>query len=154
MGIIFLPIFKNTPPISPSNLRIPKEVLIMTNEERIKVRELRQQNIPYFQIARETGLSINTIKSFCSRNGLVSLVKRDCKCLNCGKTLRKTKYKPRKFCSESCRNTWWNKRRYLRRNDNTIEYTCVICGEKFFDYRSEGRKYCSLECYQRRGELA
>ena len=125
----------------------------MTHEEKVRVRELRQQNMSYSNIAHVTGLSINTIKSFCSRNGMVISQKNECKCLSCGKTLRKSKYKPRKFCSDSCRNTWWNKRRYLRRNDKIEEYTCVVCGGKFYDYKSEGRKYCSQECYQKRGEV-
>ena len=152
-ALFFFLFSKRSPPIGTSNLRIPKEVLIMTHEEKVRVRELRQLNMSYSNIARETGLSINTIKSFCSRNGMVISQKNECKCLSCGKTLRKSKYKPRKFCSDSCRNTWWNKRRYLRRNDKIEEYTCVVCGRKFYDYKSEGRKYCSQECYQKRGEI-
>lgn len=125
----------------------------MTLEEKIKVRELRLKSQSYSQIASETGISINTIKAFCSRNGIVDALNRKGLCLTCGKSLKKTKYKPKKFCSDSCRNTWWNKRRYLRRNDQIEEYTCIVCGEKFFDYRSEGRKYCSQACYQSRSTL-
>ena len=76
----------------------------MTHEEKVRVRELRQLNMSYSNIARETGLSINTIKSFCSRNGMVISQKNECKCLSCGKTLRKSKYKPRKFCSDNAVN--------------------------------------------------
>ena len=116
----------------------------MTQEERVRVHELRQNGVSYANIAKDTGLSLNTIKSFCLRNGMTTGKKEaGPQCLNCGKHLRKSSFKPRKFCSDSCRNTWWNKRRYLRRSDKMEEYICPVCGEKFYDYSSKHRKYCS-----------
>jgi len=151
-GHYFFAVFlKNGSPKAPPNLRIPKEVPGMTQEEKIRVRELRQNGISYSNISQATGLSLNTIKSFCLRNGMTSSKREEGPtCLNCGKRLRKSHFKPRKFCSDGCRNMWWNKRRYLRHSEKMKEYICPVCGERFYDYSSKNRKYCSQSCYQNR----
>ena len=154
MGFIFCNEFQKIPPQSALIISVfRRRCFGMTQEERVRVHELRQSGMSYANIAKDTGLSLNTIKSFCLRNGMTSSKKEEGpRCLNCGKQLRKSQFKPRKFCCDGCRNTWWNKRRYLRSSDKMEEYICPVCGEKFYDYSSKHRKYCSQNCYQNREE--
>lgn len=42
----------------------------MTQEQKTRITQLRQQNVGYASIARELSLSINTVKAFCRRNDL------------------------------------------------------------------------------------
>ena len=42
----------------------------MTQEQKTRIAQLRQQNVGYASIARELSLSINTVKAFCRRNDL------------------------------------------------------------------------------------
>lgn len=44
----------------------------MTEEQKIQIVDLRERGYSYGQIANALNISINTIKSFCRRNGLVS----------------------------------------------------------------------------------
>ena len=46
------------------------EDFIMTQEQRFRIAQLRQQNVGYASIAKELSLSINTVKAFCRRNDL------------------------------------------------------------------------------------
>ena len=50
----------------------------MTTEEKLKIQQLRAKNISIREIATTLGISINTVKSFCSRNKGGQL------CLCCG----------------------------------------------------------------------
>ena len=42
----------------------------MTQEQKARITQLRQENVGYASIARELSLSINTVKAFCRRNDL------------------------------------------------------------------------------------
>lgn len=42
----------------------------MTQEQKTRIAQLRQQNIGYASIAKELSLSVNTVKAFCRRNDL------------------------------------------------------------------------------------
>ncbi len=122
----------------------------MTDTEKAKITELRQQGFGYKKISQKTGLSINTVKSFCQRNKLSKAEQPDIpKCKFCGKELPASKgRKERKFCSDACRFSWWNKYRKEHLTSQDMEQTCPICGEAFHDYPNRHRKYCSLKCYQ------
>lgn len=70
-------------------------------------------------------------------------------CLACGKeVIQLPKTKPKKFCCDKCRITYWH---IKRKNDteHRLEdsYICKHCGKKFFAYCAKDRKYCSHECY-------
>jgi len=76
---------------------------------------------------------------------------RPSKCRNCGKPLphsAKSRQKP--FCSNHCRNTWWNNQRgdtelYPNRDYNDNRATCFYCGREFETY-SRRQRYCSFSC--------
>ena len=70
-------------------------------------------------------------------------------CLACGKEIiQLPKTKPKKFCCDKCRITYWH---IKRKNDTEHHledsYICKHCGKKFFAYCAKDRKYCSHECY-------
>lgn len=118
------------------------------------IRQMRYQQLGYAQIARELGLPVNTVKSHCFRNGLTpdGLRATLAFCQHCGKPItEKSKTRPRKFCSIGCKTAWWNLHRYERQSDKLTNYVCSVCGKTFTDYGSNNRRFCSQDCYQKRG---
>ncbi len=70
---------------------------------------MRLQGIGYVKIGEMLGISDNTVRSFCRRNGLGDAAKEH----GCLQALRKVdknhpQAETRKFCSDACRTTWWN----------------------------------------------
>ena len=53
----------------------------------------------------------------------------------------------KKFCSDKCRNKWWNARLDLVNRKAFREIVCVGCGRTFTVYGQVKRKYCSHQCY-------
>lgn len=108
----------------------------------------------YKKISKLTGLSENTVKAFCRRNGLggVRRVTRSnavrTTCLNCGANLKQTRgHRPRKFCCDSCRTIWWNSHLDAVERKTFYDFQCKYCGKMFTAYGDAHRKYCSFECY-------
>ena len=121
----------------------------MTNEERLTVDRYRRSGIGYKKISQLTGISENTIKSYCKRNGMGGAIagNRDI-CPSCGKELIQMRgRKPKKFCSDHCRNKWWNSHLDLVNRKTIYEYVCPYCHKPFTVYGNAHRKYCSHECY-------
>ncbi len=131
----------------------------MTEEEKTRITELRGNGVGYASISKMLGLSENTVKTFCRRNGLTgqrsSLTgekgnahREKHICLYCGKPVeQKPGRKEKKFCSDSCRNRWWNSHLDLVDRRATREVVCENCGKKFTVYGSTPRKYCCHDCY-------
>lgn len=133
----------------------------MTGDEKEKIKELRLKGIGYKGIASILGLSRDSVRGFCKRNGLngsscvVALnveekLKRKLLCDCCGKAI-KQKYqgRTRRFCSDECRRKWWNENQDKRnKNEAAIyKYICPHCGREFSVYGNKKRKYCSHNCY-------
>jgi len=55
--------------------------------------------------------------------------------------------KEKKFCSDRCRNKWWNSHLSEVKRKAMYEYTCPNCKKTFMAYGNRNRKYCSHECY-------
>ena len=124
----------------------------MTNEQKNQIKTMRQQNITYTAISDALGIPVNTIKTFCRRNGMAAEASKGKQvCKNCGAELNNTLgARPRLFCSDHCKQTWWNKHRRERVSAKIIPHTCPTCGKVFADYSGANRKYCSQECYRER----
>ncbi|MDD5917522.1 MAG: zinc ribbon domain-containing protein [bacterium] len=56
---------------------------------------------------------------------------------------RKAKY----FCSDKCRNVWWNAHPEKVQRKAYYHLTCEYCGKEFISYGNRKRKYCSRPCY-------
>ena len=126
----------------------------MTIDERKMLTTDRQQGFGYKKIAQLTGLSVNTVKTYCKRNALgVVVASRDCHsmdkvCKYCGAPLVCTPgRKPKIFCSDVCRTKWWNAHPELVNHRDGQLVTCGHCGQVFGVRRKSTRKYCSHECY-------
>ena len=121
----------------------------MTNGEKVQIVQMRKRGLGYAEIARSLGLSVNTVKSYCRRNGLkgaarASIAVSENVCRQCGSVLKQTPgRKRRQFCSDACRLRWWHRHRELSQNARTA--VCASCGKAFVTDRAQ--KYCSHACY-------
>lgn len=119
----------------------------MTDEQRKQIIALRREGVGYGRIATELNLSINTIKSFCRRNSLVAQTAEGV-CETCGKPIHQNpKRKRKRFCSDACRNKWWNAHLNLIKRKAVYTFTCPTCGKEFTTYGNRHRKFCSHACY-------
>ena len=131
----------------------------MTPDEKSRMVELRKAGRSYTEIVEELGISKNTVKTYCRRNGLTPAVESEpeettpattadrlCPC--CGKpVIQPQGRKEKEFCSDACRNHWWNSHMDLVQRKAVYEYTCPTCGTAFTAYGNRHRKYCCHECY-------
>lgn len=131
----------------------------MTTEERSRLISLRSAGVGYKRIAQELGISENSVKTFCRRNGLATAARKDERkpdleaeqvCLFCGEpVVQYPGRKEKKFCCKDHRNKWWNAHIADEKRKAMEVFVCPGCGEEFYAYRRNGRKYCSHDCYIR-----
>ena len=121
----------------------------MTNEQQLKIMALRQQGYGYIKIGQIIGISDNTVRSFCRRNERGENTKAAVfTCKQCGKQIKAISgRKPKKFCSDACRTTWWNHHLECVNRKAIYQFTCLHCGMSFSAYGNRSRKYCSHSCY-------
>ena len=90
----------------------------MTEEQKIKVQELRAEGLGYQAIANLIGASKDSVRYFCRINDLAGkksdkktrVNKKGVFCLYCNNPIVQTEGKREKhFCSDKCRIAWWNK---------------------------------------------
>ena len=119
----------------------------MKNEQKQKIIALRRDGAGYGSIASQLGISINTVKSFCRRHSLAA-PPTDHLCEQCGRPIIQNPGRKRKrFCSDACRNKWWNSHLDLVKRKAVYTFTCLACGKKFTVYGNSHRKFCSHACY-------
>lgn len=129
----------------------------MTDTQKDRIRQMKADGFGYIKIARDLGLSENTVKSFCRREGLNGKALDGmspvpgidigiCPC--CGtKVVQNPGRKTKKFCSDKCRNAWWNNHLDQVERKAHYEFVCAYCKKPFTAYGNAGRKYCSHACY-------
>lgn len=126
----------------------------MTDEDKKMITAFRQTGMGYKLIAGKLNLSLNSVKSFCRRNNLLEdQVLKDtdhAACEQCGTLFKKIPgRKKKRFCSDRCRNMWWNSHLDQVKRKAVYELNCRCCGKAFLVYGNAGRKFCSHECYVR-----
>lgn len=125
----------------------------MTDAQKIQISNLRAEGLGYKRIAEQMGISENTIKTYCRRNGLGGKAATEEQadkhvCLYCGVEVKQNPgRKEKKFCSDKCRNKWWNEHLDRVNRKAMYEYECPHCKKPFTVYGNSHRKYCSHECY-------
>ncbi len=128
----------------------------MTNEQRMRITNLRNQGYGYTAIAKKVALSKDSVRAFCKVYGLAgvraSIVNPQAvstnNCLNCGALLNKSPTgRKKKFCCAACRQSWWNAHQNLVKRKAIYPYVCPACGRSFTAYGNSHRKYCSHACY-------
>ena len=127
-----------------------REVLGM-EIDREAIVKLQMLGYGYKKISAETGMSINSVKSFCRRHSIAikeSLQANSETCLFCGKPIKSIDHhRKRKYCSDACRMAWWNAHHSEPLNRKMVAKKCVNCGKEFFSYPSKQKKYCSRSCF-------
>jgi endogenous inhibitor of DNA gyrase (YacG/DUF329 family) len=126
----------------------------MNEKQKTHIQDMRCQGVGYAKIAAALGISENTVKSYCRRNGLggVASAAPDADaggrsyCIQCGIPLVQTAGAKRKrFCSDRCRISWWNA--HPEKLKSAREFVCQTCAKTFKSYGKRERKYCSRSCY-------
>ena len=121
----------------------------MTDEHKKQIVVLRKKGLGYKRIAADLGLPVGTVKSFCRRNDIQKSDNPEGSyCEFCGSEITQIPgRKKKRFCSDECRNKWWNT--HLDQVDKRAVYKfkCIHCGKEFESYGNKKRKYCSHECY-------
>lgn len=110
----------------------------MNKAEIATVERLRREGKGLSAIAKETGISINTIKSHFSRHG-ISAPRHARTCLLCTAEIKTTDH----FCSDACRAGWYESH---SSNEQDILRLCKTCG-KPFEPRQPKQVYCSKQCF-------
>ena len=124
----------------------------MTNEQKARITALRIDGTGYATIAAMLGISKETVKSFCRRNGLTgntaAALPAEGMCRNCGtEIVQNPKSRKKVFCSSACRNAWWKAHPQPSVKNTAYRYICTHCGKLFTAYGTATRKYCSHACY-------
>ena len=118
----------------------------MTKQEIETLNLMRSHDKSAANIAIALGLSVNTVRSYIRRHPPKDAVQVGCR--QCGKPVmqhkgRKAKY----FCSDRCRNAWWNAHPEKVQRKAYYRLTCQFCGKELVSYGNKNRKYCSRLCY-------
>lgn len=132
----------------------------MTEQQKQQIEKLRRDGYGYIKIAQALGVSQNTVKSYCRRKNLTGLLgtqqpkmgmpsdNGEHFCLCCGTpVVQNPGRKQKKFCSDKCRNKWWNRNLDKVNRKANYEFICPHCKKPFTVYGNANRKYCSHECY-------
>ena len=117
----------------------------MTNETKDTISSLLAQGYGYRKISIETGISINSIKSWCRRHPIQTHSQSACK--YCGSPLHQTPGKrQRRFCSDQCRLQWWKEHPEARIHRAEYRHVCRFCGKEFSNDRVTA-SYCGRLCF-------
>ena len=112
----------------------------MTDQEKMRVADLRSAGHSYQAIADETGISLGSIKMYFKRSKeTIAAVPR---CEQCHEPLRQDIFRTRRFCSDICRVQWWSAHPERIKGHR---YQCQCCGKEFCSRKP--RKYCSRVCF-------
>lgn len=88
----------------------------MTENQKKQILQCRQLGFSYAEISRKMGISVNSIKTYCKRHGLGGIRANSnmlsqiiTTCEYCDMSVKQNpKRKQKRFCSDKCRNRWWN----------------------------------------------
>lgn len=126
----------------------------MTDKQKNQIAVYREQGKSYTDISKLMDLSINSIKTYCKRHGLggklayEAEVESDTSCEYCGKPVAQNPgRKKKRFCSNKCRNAWWDEHQDQVNKKAHYEFVCPHCQKPFSVYGNKNRKFCSHFCY-------
>ena len=123
----------------------------MTDSTKAAIIKMRENGDSFSYISKNLNIPESTVKSFCRRHNkqpaqTITDAPATSYCENCGAPITQHPHrKHKRFCSDSCRLSWWNKHPDLINRSSANTCTCAHCGKSFTAYAD--RKYCSHECY-------
>lgn len=149
MGLLFfVPLFVKTgasPPLRSERNPLGMETHHMTNEQIEAITRLQQAGKGYRTIAAETGLSLNSVKSWCRRHPTSTSPPSFCQ--QCGSAIKQIPGKrARRFCSDACRMLWWREHPEAKSHRVAYRHVCRCCGTEFINNRAMA-SYCSRACF-------
>ena len=133
----------------------------MTDTQAKQIRDFRVKGIGYKAIASVLGLSRDVVRMYCKNHGLggygaevvvntAEQIQQGRACPYCSQTIRQPGMgRRRKFCSDTCRRSWWTRHPEAARRVSFYEKACAYCDQLFTIYGNKHRRYCSHECYVR-----
>ena len=86
----------------------------MTSEQKRLIDQYRRQGMGSTEIAEKLSLSVNTVKSYCRRNTVLTAAADDGAapssiCKQCGRLMAGGQdRRGKQFCSDRCRYQWWH----------------------------------------------
>ena len=117
----------------------------MDKNKKQQIINLRTQGLSYKEIGETLNISHNSISAFCKRNGIE---KNTTLCKTCNAPILLINgQKPKKFCCDKCRTSWWNTHQNEVNKKAIYSFICNSCGAEFTAYGNSTRKYCSHTCY-------
>lgn len=132
----------------------------MKAEEIEKLKMHRRQGYSYEKICKIINVSKSTVAAYCRRHDIRPIthvkesrtteqrIDENVFCKYCGSELiQSRKGKPKKFCSEACRRSWWKEHEQALNKKAYYFVTCKNCNKLFESYGNKNRKYCCHECY-------
>lgn len=149
-AFFFMPVFVQTgrfPPEGTERKASRTGGQSVTNEQIQSITRLQQAGKGYRTIAAETGLPVNSVKSWCKRHPVGSTGSSLCQ--QCGAPLYPVpgKRAPR-FCSDACRLAWWKAHPEQKSHRVSYPHVCRFCGTEFTNNRVTA-SYCSRACFAR-----
>lgn len=134
---------KNTLTNEPVFLGISKGGCFMTSQQEKLINSYRREGLGYKKIATLLDLPANTVKTYIRRHPLEN---EPSYCLQCGVPIKQLPHtREKKFCSDSCRLTWWHEHPN-QLNRTTTEFVCGHCGRTFSTHK-KAQRFCSRHCY-------
>jgi len=116
----------------------------MNERQKHEIDALRRKGHTYAYIADKLDLPMNTVKSYCRRS---QEQPDDDLCRNCGNPVwQHPRARQKHFCSNRCRQIWWNGNRDKINHRDTRTVECAYCGCEFRAHGKRQRKYCSPAC--------
>ena len=116
----------------------------MTAEKKLEIIKLRNAGQSSTEIAKELDIGVSAVKKIIS-----SVSDEETICLNCGKVIPIGNRRPRKFCSSSCKFSYYHSHPEALNRKATRILVCPCCHNKFTTYGKPKRKYCSRTCASR-----
>ena len=113
----------------------------MTAEQKLDILRLRKEGMKTKDIAEKVRLSEPNVKKI-----LHDVHDDETICLNCGAIIKKSKYKPRKYCSPKCKFEYYKLHPEITAKKTYHRLICQCCHREFLSYAKAKRKYCSKSC--------
>ena len=99
----------------------------MTEKEKRTILDMRAAGRQYKEISAELGIEVSALKVFVQRQKHQD-VRR---CEQCRKALPKDARKTQRFCSDKCRNDWWNSHQDELQDKRLIAYGIIGAHSSF-----------------------
>lgn len=128
----------------------------MTADQKKAITTLREKGATVGTIADMLNINVNTIKTHLRRHPVAVVTPEPVvetrpsvlKCKHCGRDVVQVPGRKEKlYCSDECRNRWWNAHMNQVQRKAYTSFVCLTCGKQVTVYGNDKRKYCSHECY-------